>query len=302
MNNKKPNFFIVGAPKSGTTALSEYLREHMNIVISMPKEPHFFATDMEKMRTTNREETYLSYFKDVTEQTIAIGDASVWYLYSKNAIRNIFNYNPKAKIIVMLRNPLEMVPSMHAQHYFSTDENIKDFERAWGLNKDREKGKSIPKYCRAPQNIIYDKIALYSEQIDRLYKYFPEEQVKIILFNDFKVDTQKIYLDVLDFLKVINDDKLDFPIINENTVSKNYWLKALVVNQPKTILLIKNLIKRMLGKEELNIAPFINKLNTKKVKRKPVNEKIKREMINNYSEDIQRLSNIINRDLNNWTK
>ncbi|MDN3641075.1 sulfotransferase [Lutimonas halocynthiae] len=302
MNKIKPNFFIIGAPKSGTTALSEYLREHDNVVISDPKETHFFTSDMLKMRTTDNEQTYLNYFKNISDKTIAIGDASVWYLYSKEAIRNVFKFNSMAKIIVMLRNPLEMVPSMHAQHLISTDEDINDFETAWGLNRNRENGKSIPKYCRAPQNIVYSKIALYSEQLDRLYQYFPKEQVKIILFEDFKEDTRKVYNEVLDFLGVLHEERDDFPVINQNTASKSYWLKTLVVNQPKGLILLKNMIKFILKKDQLNIASAINELNTKKVKRKPLNEKLKQEMINNYIGDIKRLSIIINRDLNNWTK
>jgi len=298
----KPNFFIVGAPKCGTTALSAYLKEHKNIVISDPKEPHFFATDMQKMRTTDNKEQYLKYFKDVTDQTFAIGDASVWYLYSKEAIKNIKQFNPDAKIIVMLRNPVEMVPSMHAQHLYRTDEDVKEFAEAWKLNESRELGNNIPKYCRAPQNLNYKKIALYAEQIERLYRYFPKEQVKIILFDDFKKDTKKIYEETLEFLNINKDGREHFPVINENTTSKNYWIKALIVNQPKFIIFIKNIIKKILGKEKLNIASFLNNLNTIKEKRKPLEDTLKQEIIDNYKNDILKLSKILNRNLDNWIK
>jgi len=298
--NNKPNFFIIGAPKCGTTALSEYLREHENIVISDPKEPHFFATDMPKMRTTDDEMTYLSYFKNITDETVSIGEASVWYLYSKEAIKNIFAYNKDAKIIAMLRNPVEMVPSMHSQHLYSADEDIKDFQDAWELNNEREKGNCIPKYARAPQNLYYAKIALYSEQLERVYEYFPQSQVKVILFDDFKNDTKKVYDDVLSFLNVPNDQRMEFPIINENTVSKSYFIKNLIVHQPKFIVFIKNYIKKILGKDQLNIASFFNGLNTNKTKRRPLEDNTKKEIHDTYRSDIDKLSILINRNLDKW--
>ena len=297
---RKPNFFIIGAPKCGTTALSEYLKNHPSIVMSEPKEPHYFATDMPKMRYTDNEKLYLEYFKGVSDRTKIIGDASVWYLYSTEAIVNIHKYNPEAKIIVMLRSPIEMVPSMHAQHIYSTDEDISLFEDAWNLNGDREKGENIPKHCRSPKNIFYNEIAKYTEQIERVYKYFPKTQVKIILFDDFKKDAGKVYRESLQFLELEDDGKTDFPIINENTALKNYRLKSFIVNQPEIVIRIKNFIKKVFNVKHLGVVGYVNKLNTNKVKRVPLSEKSKDQLIIEYKDDIKKLSKLIKKDLDGW--
>ena len=121
---KKPNFFIVGAPRCGTTALSEYLRGHPNVFFSQPKEIGFFATDFPGSRVITRFEDYMALFNDVQPDHLRVGEGSVWYMYSREAARNIHEYNPKAKLIVMLRNPVDLVHSLHSQLLLSIDEIV----------------------------------------------------------------------------------------------------------------------------------------------------------------------------------
>ena len=73
----RPNFFIVGAPKCGTTALSHYLRQHPRIFFSLPKEPHYFATDLPRYRMVTHEPAYLEYFRGAGPQHTAVGEGSV---------------------------------------------------------------------------------------------------------------------------------------------------------------------------------------------------------------------------------
>ncbi len=134
---KFPNFFIIGAPKAGTTALSEYLRGHPQVFFSEPKEPHFFNDDFSARHTYDMD-TYLSYFKDADEEYKAIGEGSVFYLSSKNAVPNILKKNPNAKFIVMLRNPVSMAQSWHAQAIHSFGETVLDFDKAWHLQDKRK--------------------------------------------------------------------------------------------------------------------------------------------------------------------
>ena len=126
---KKPNFFIIGAPKCGTTSMASWLSEHPSIYMSPVKEPHHYSGDFNygDYRDLNK---YLSLFKEANESHIAVGEASAWYLNSKKAIFNIEAENPNAKYIVLLRNPVEMAPSLHQQLIFSGKEDIKNFEEA----------------------------------------------------------------------------------------------------------------------------------------------------------------------------
>ena len=110
-----PNFFIVGAAKSGTTSLAEYLKQHPEIFMSEFKEPHYFLP--EGAMASNYYGTwdnYMSLFKDVRNEK-AIGEASTGYLYYPESARMIINRIPDAKIIISLRNPVEMAFSLY-QH------------------------------------------------------------------------------------------------------------------------------------------------------------------------------------------
>ena len=160
----KPNLFIVGAPKSGTTALSDYLREHPNIFISVPKEPHFFAIDLPGHR--RKFDTYAKYirlFENADEHVV--GEASVHYLYSQKAIENIYEFNSEARLIAMLRKPVEMVYSMHSQALASLNEDVTDFEKAWELEPERSAGRHVPKHCHDVQILYYSQIAKYARAV-----------------------------------------------------------------------------------------------------------------------------------------
>ena len=103
-----PNFFIIGAPKSGTTALGVYLGEHPDIFMCDPKEPQYFTFDLPGHRGVRTWEEYQALFPDQDRNVHAVGEASVWYLYSKVAVQEIATYRPDARLIVLLRRPDEM--------------------------------------------------------------------------------------------------------------------------------------------------------------------------------------------------
>src|SRR5438034_3527344 len=113
---KIPGFFIVGAPKCGTTAMNDYLAGHPDIFMAK-KEIHYFGSDLEIKQKKLSGEEYLDFFKE-GEHKYIVGESSVWYLYSKNAAAEIKAFSPGAKIIIMLRNPVDMLPSLHSQHIF----------------------------------------------------------------------------------------------------------------------------------------------------------------------------------------
>jgi len=301
MKNKKINFFIIGAPKCGTTAMASYLSEHKDIFFSDPKEPHYFATDFEKYRIKSKEK-YMALFDNVDKE-MAVGEGSVFYLYSKEAIKNIYDYNPDAKIIIMLRNPIEMVPSFHSELIHSADENILDFKDAWYSSELRKNGKKISNITREPKLLYYTEIAKYSEQLENVKKYFPEKQIKVILFDDFKQNVKSTYEDVLKFLEVPQDGRVKFSKINENKKIKNIFLNMLIKRLPKPITnsILKS--KEILGiKSNLGILNKINDLNIKHEKREVLSKELKTDIIDNYQSDIKALSLTLNKDLTKWLK
>ena len=216
----KPNFFIIGAPKCGTTALCQYLDEHPKIFISTPKEPHYFATDFPKMMHVNKADDYFELFESADKECVAIGEGSVWNFYSEVAVKNIINFDKDAKIIVMLRNPVDLVYSMHSQHLVTLDENEDDFINAWALQSERKKGNKLPPKCREPKLLQYGVFGKLGDQLERLYSTVPKEQVHVIVFDEFTLDTRGCYENVLKFLGVASDNRSEFPRINENKAHK----------------------------------------------------------------------------------
>lgn len=297
--DKIPNFFIVGAPKCGTTALYQYLKEHPNIFMA-PKERHFFATDNFAGRESL--DDYLNLFKRASDKHYAIGEASVFYLYSPVAIKNIYEFNNKAKIIAMLRNPIDLVYAMHATHVWTYDEDEKDFKKAWYLQEERRKGYKIPSHSVYPPSLQYAQVGKLGEQVERLLNIFPPEQVKLLLFDDFKSSTKSVYEDVMSFLKVPSDGRTDFPRINENQADRIYGLCLLLRRLPCVLVKAVRLIEDKFNlREQVEwLQNSLIKLNSKKVVREPLDPEFKREMLKEFNDDIDKLSRILNRDLSHW--
>jgi len=300
IKEKKPNFFIVGAPKCGTTALATYLNDHHEIFISDPKEPHYFADDFSKYQCCNDEKQYFDLFNNMPKEIKAIGEASVFYLYSMKAIENIYNYNSNAKLIVMLRNPIEMIHSLHSQLFYTADEDIILFSEAWKLEKNRKMGKNIPMKCREPKLLYYSEIAKYDEQLQRIYNYFPKSQVKVIIFDDFKKSPLNVYKEVLNFLDLDYDGRIQFDKINENKQLKSVLVNNLIIRPPRIIVNFIKYFKIIFGIKEIGLFKKIRNKNTVIVKREQLEDHLKKEIYLNYEDSINNLSSMLNRELSVW--
>src|SRR5581483_10303187 len=175
---KKPDFFILGAPKCGTTSLAAWLAEHPDIYMSPEKEPHFFNTDHKRYVTAL--EGYERLFEGASDRHAAVGEASVWYLSSEDAVANILAYNPAARFIVMLRNPVEMAPSLHEEQVFTGREEVRDFATAWDLQEARKRGHDLPRLTWEPKHLLYGDMCRLGAQLERLFSRVPAERVKMI--------------------------------------------------------------------------------------------------------------------------
>jgi len=245
----KPNFFIVGAPRCGTTALSEYLRGHPNVFMCHPKEPFYFATDFPQYASSNvkTEKQYVELFSKANENQYMIGEASAIYLYSEKAMQNIRKFAPEAKIIVMLRNPVDLVSSMHSQLLYSRDEDVIEIQNAWELSSERKQGLKIPKLCRDRKILYYDEIAKLGSQLERLMKIFPNKQIKIIFSEDFFKNTKDVYQEVLNHLGLPDDERADFQKINQNKHHKLGWLANVTQHPPKKLINMIMKLKKKIG-------------------------------------------------------
>ena len=292
-----PNFFIVGAPKCGTTALVSYLQDHPNLFLSNPKEPCFFDKDLYRdIKMTP--EAYYSLFEKADEIAHkAVGESSVSYLFSQCAVAEILKFNPEARFIAMLRNPLELVPSWHSQKVFEGRENILDFAAAWRAEADRRNGKRPSPSGWEIKTLLYSQWGLLGDQVERLLSQVPRERVMLILFEDFTADTAKVYRQVLSFLGLPDDGRSHFPRVNEG----KQVLSPRLQQSLAFVKLNAEKVKNLLG--ITRAGGVVNALfawNSRSASRKPLPEDLHREMSDFYRQDVQKLSSLLGRDLSHW--
>ena len=300
---RKPIFFVVGAPKCGTTSMYEYLREHPLIFGPDHKEPFFFASDIPGLSGPKRESDYLALFEDATDDHLAVGEASVVYLYSAEAPYRIREFNPSARVIAMVRNPIDLVRSFHQHLFFwGSWEDEGDLERAWDLQEARRRGERIPPHCPAPEVLQYSAIAKLGVQVERLLNIFPREQVKIALFDDLIKDTKATYEDLLAFLGVPSDGRTDFPVLNQGMSSRAgmAWLSRFFLSPSAWIVSFKTRVKRILGVRSLGLAKLFFGVHAKNAPRRPLDPEFRQRLVEEFREDLGILENIVGRDLSHW--
>lgn len=222
-----PNFFVAGAPKSGTTSLCSYLKTHPQCYFPELKEPTFFCDDDEGRYVFDME-TYLSLYDGVLECHSAIGDGSVSYLASRSALRKIYEFSHSAKIIVVLRHPVDMFFSLYQQNLFTLRESTLDPVEAWNLQNVRSKGRNIPRGCKRPMTLQYRQMVSLGTQMARLYETFPNEQVLVRSFRDFCEDTKEVYRNVLEFLGLEWDGRKNFAKENASKLHRSFLVAKLL--------------------------------------------------------------------------
>ena len=247
---KKPNFFIVGEPKSGTTALYEYLKQHPEIYMSEEKEPNYFCRDFfeESLRYYGKnlffhltsENEYLALFQDSRNAKI-IGEGSTGYLYSTVAAEKIQSFNPRAKIIMMFREPVDFLRSLHAQYLNDHIEDEHDFLKALQLEGERTKMHNIPQNVRFPSLLFYTERIKYAEHVKRFLKYFDKHQIHVLTFERFKKDNKNSILKVLDFLEVTTDFEPQLKKINVHKVIRSHLFYSIVQNPRIKMFFFKRL-------------------------------------------------------------
>ena len=302
-----PDFFVIGAPRCGTTAISKYLAKNPHICFSRPKEPHFFSIIMDEKQDADLRGDYLDlFFPHCDEAVQARGEGSVSYLYYPKAIQRIQQLNPQARFIVMARNPIDMFHSYLARLLAILDEDVEDFETAWNLQEARARGEQLPEHCRTPYLLQYAEVGKIGHHVEQLYQTAGRENCHVVLFDDFISDTLSCYRQVLDFIKVDYDGRSEFPPVEVSKFYRYRWLHLLLKRPPmrvvKYTLNIEQRARRQ-GKKKSRVKRMrkwlINK-NTVVRKRPPLDPDIRRLLRETFAEDIEKLGRLLGRDLSHW--
>ena len=299
----KPNLFIVGQPKSGTTALHQFLGQHPEIYMSSIKEPHFFCADfhLESDRAYGRQRffvfrsksAYLQLFSRAKEVKIA-GESSTNYLYSQVAAEKIYNFNPDAKIIIILREPAKFLYSLHSHYVKFTEENEPDFLTALALETDRKQEKATSPRVISPSYLYYSQRVQYYQQVKRYCDRFSSEQIKVVIFEEFKSENDRIFREILEFLAVDNNFILEYEAIN---VNKEVKFKAInnLINSP----LIKSISKNLLSQEfnEFVRDRIVEKHLWHSAPKTKMPEEIKVQLMKQYKPEVVKISDLLDLDL-----
>lgn len=285
-----PDFFIVGAPKAGTTSLYRYLRNHPDIYMSPAKEPNYFSySDIAAQNLYYRErgveslQDYEKLFVRVSSHK-AIGEASVSYLYYPEVALRIKNAIPDAIIIILLRNPVDRGFS-----HFLMDKKLGYISLVFeDVIFKRVQHKNIDLYYQQ-----YIELGLYHEQVKRYIDTFGKNRVKIVLTEDMKEDTAKVLHSVFEFLGVKNQPPADkarkhnvYKKPRNNIVSRFYASKKL-----------RSMLKSLLP------ACITNRIKNKifiKEDKPALSEDTRACLTGLFADDVKHLETLIERDLSSW--
>lgn len=282
-----PNFFIVGAAKAGTSSLYAYLKNTPGVYMSEHKEPHYFIDNMKPGYYD--ESKYLQLFKNVKNEK-AIGEASVDYLIDPSSAKCIHDKIPDAKIIILLRDPVERAFSSYLMYTNRTKKDLSSHEifletfgTEYGL-----------KYDKNP----YLGRGLYSSQVKKYLEIFGEENVGIWFFEDMKKDTMQVVKGVLKFLKIdsLPPDNVS-KIYNPYLVFRGKIAESLCLNTT-----IRKIVPIFLPTLTLRHLVF-NKLFIKEAQKPKLPESERRKLENYYYDDVIALEKVLKKKIPwEWVK
>jgi len=296
---RRPDFFLVGAPKCGTTALYSCLDQHPEIFVPRRKEIHYFGSDLDSPNYLRDTEKYFSLFADARDAK-RVGEASVWYLFSKCAAAEIKNFCSDARIIIMLRDPVEMIYSLHSQHLYNGTEDIEDFAEALDAEEDRKRNRRLPQGVPAIQRLFYREVGKYADQVGRYLRAFGPKQVKIIIYDDFKRDSTVLCRETFAFLNVDAAFEPQVRVVNSNKQLRSRTAQLLLNHPPR--LLSK--IARPLSTQGMRHKVFatLQELNTNHFVRPALASALRSELEEYFAPDVERLSKLLGRSLSEWRR
>ena len=302
-----PDFFVVGAPRCGTTSFCRYLARNPQICFAQPKETHFFARLDHDPSDVELQRDYLDrYFGHCAADCRVVGEGSVSYLYLPEAIDRIQHFNPDARFIVQVRDPFTMLSSYHQRIRYLLQEDEADFGKAWALQPARARGENVPKRCLDARLLIYSEIAKFGALVQRLFALAGRDRTHVIVFDDLKADPLGVYRRALEFLQVDYDGQTHFERKYHSRMYRYRWLQQLfyipVVRAGKVIdtahRSVSNYNKD--GSRRRSLISRAAAWNTIAEPPAPLTPQMAAIMRETLQPDVLLLSRLLDRDLSSW--
>ncbi len=310
-----PDFFLIGAQRSGTTTLSWCLKRHPQICFSKPKEPHYFATvDDATLESGRWREEYSRFFLHHGPEHRRVGEGSPTYLFASQALERILRIQPEARFIAVVRNPIEMIRSLHLRLLYIFEEDVPALADAWALQDARARGERLPPRCSDPRLLRYRELGGLGTQIERLYRIAGRERTLVVVFDDLVNEPRKVYEQVLGFIGVDDDGRTEFPKRRASQAYRYRWLQRVLYKPPTSVLewagrgRVERLARRDDGTAHRKRRDFRaqvkhlrNRLNEWNTCPAPSLPDDTRAMLREaFAPEVERLATLLDRDLGHW--
>ncbi len=301
-----PDFFIVGQPKSGTTALFHMLRRHPQIFMPENKEPWYFAAELHE-RTPPRPagtpttlEQYMALFAAAGPEQ-RVGEATILYLWSRTAADAIAELAPQARIVAILREPSSLLRSLHLQFLETYIETEPDLRTALELEPARREGRQVPRHTYWPAVLAYSEHVRYVEQLRRYERHFGAERMLVLIYDDYRRDNLAAARSVLRFLEVDEGVPLQPAEINPTVGVRSQGLHelvhALTVGRGPVSRTTKAALKRVMPRRLRRDAVRAAKHRFLYAQPQPPDEQLMAELRVRYKPEVVALSEYLGRDL-----
>jgi hypothetical protein len=297
---RSPDFFLIGAPKCGTTALASYLKQHPEIFIPRKKELNYFGADLRiRKRPRLTRDEYLAFYAEAADQKRA-GDASILTLYSPDALREIRDLCPTAGIIVMLRDPVEQMHAMHAENLVTGNESIADFAEALAAEPERLQGRRLRGMERmVVDTLCYRRLATYTDHVRRWMDAFGRENVHVIVFDDFSRATAATYRAVCEFLGVDPTFEPDVRVVNPSKRVRSQAVASLLKRTAPPVRAGQGPPLERLWRA---VRSRIRRWNREDAPRRSMDPALKARLQAEFRPEVERLGALLGRDLTAWCR
>jgi hypothetical protein len=331
-----PDFFVVGAPRCGTTSICAWLASHPEICFSRPKEPHYFSNLGGGAGSAggDLQRDYLDRcFGHRRPEHRRAGEGSVSTLYSPQAIERILALAPRARFIAMLRDPLEMLRSYHLRMLYLLEEDEPELATAWRLQAARARGERLPRLCTEPRLLQYTEAGSLGTWLEELLRRAGPEQCLAVVYDDLAADPAKVYERVLRFLDLEPDGRSYFRGKQRSRGYRSRLLQELLFKPPPLLARLagvrtsarshpeaeaagagagadrrpRSAARRWLRDRLRAAGPAVVRLrkrlvhwNDVDVRPKPLPPELREEMLVTFAPEIEKLERILRRDLGHW--
>jgi hypothetical protein len=280
-----PNYFIVGAARCGTTSLFDYLGQHPEIHNSTVKEPAFF--DRAHGYAWTRKE-YLSLFEGAHAGHVAIGEASTAYFESPDAVSAIKTFNPEARVIISVREPVARLQSLYYFRRAMGWESAPSFEQALSRDLNNPGGAGLR----------YLQPYYYSSGIKRFFNEFGRDSVHVVVFEDWTARPAHVYADILGFLAVAPGFAPEFRVANPSRAVRFPRIQTFIAEPPR---LITGVAATVLSRQtRYRISMQLRRWNLTKLSKAAVRPTLRERILDVVRPDVAEVSGLLDRDLSWW--